>query len=963
MLARLRRRLRVRGFGVRGFGVRGLGVQQKLTLLLTLPLVAVVLTSVPFAVSQVNDAIAANATVGAANDARQVGFLIQDLQQERLLALSYLVALNVEQSGYVAQAAATADRAADVNDRLAAPRDDELRRAVNELSSLADVRRSVLARSVTMPQVYEAYHGRIVQLVDALRLTRQPKADAIGLRQMAALEALLRANEETSRIGAGLVMAAAGGSSSARAASLVSEAQTLRTIEANRFRDQAGPGQAELLDLVEQGPSAERMKNFADWVTSGGGTALPLADLLSASLTSISLARALQERIARDIAVQAKQRAANARLTTMILLGLTALLILGVIWLGLLMSRSVSRPLRRLTTAAGTVADLASGELIRVADSETANTSPLRLSAVDVRTRDEIGELAAAFNRVQATAALLMEQQMATRRNVAVMFANIARRTRSLVVRQLSFIDELERNERSEKMLGKLYRLDHLTTRLRRSADSLFVVSGVREDEAIAGAAPLVDVIRSAVAEIEGYQAVQVGAVCDVTILPQLVSDLRLLLAELLENATAFSPPGTPVEVTANLSDGCRIAVVDHGIGMADDRLAEENERLVRRERLDIAPTSVLGLFVVGRVARRYGLRVRLSHTPGQGVTAGIAIPPDLYTTDRRAANRFAPPATAVAALALPGSKLRDHAPPRFEIETQELLRVPMLLPPPSHGGSFAWFGPRTSAPDTLPADGFAPPALPTGPPPPPPPPAAPPMAVPPMAVPGQPAAGAGAAPVDSRNGRDGRDSREGRDGPAPGLQRRQPGVHLAAFGPEALAIPEPMADRQPSASRDPRLERIEVEAFMLGSEQATLARDQTLPRREPTMPAWDPAPPPAWQPAPPAPPVPSAPPVPAWEPAPPVRRQAPPPPEPAVPANQTSRPAGRGGLSRRVPGAHLPDLLQAELAQGDGRGDGPATPPSPSARDAKAERAAIESFMAGLSRATEPPAENTTYH
>src|SRR5262249_32664134 len=161
-------------------------------------------------------------------------------------------------------------------------------------------------------------------------------------------------------------------------------------------------------------------------------------------------------------------------------------------------------------------------------------------------------------------------------------------------------------------------------TRLRRSADSLFVVSGVREDEPLASVAPLVDVIRSAVAEIEGYQAVHLGAICEVTALPQLVPDLRLLLAELLDNATAFSPPAAPRVVPAGLGDACKIVIGDPGSGTAGGRLIGENQRLVPRERLDIAPTSVLGLFVVGRLARRHGLRVRLDHSPGQGVTAEV---------------------------------------------------------------------------------------------------------------------------------------------------------------------------------------------------------------------------------------------------------------------------------------------------------------------------------------------------
>ena len=137
---------------------------------------------------------------------------------------------------------------------------------------------------------------------------------------------------------------------------------------------------------------------------------------------------------------------------------------------------------------------------------------------------DEIGELAAALNRVQATAALLLERQVTTRSNVAVMFANIARRTQNLVGRQLTLIDELERNERDPELLQRLYRLDHVATRLRRSADSLLVVSGTIDQQLSGTPTRLADIIRSALAEIEGYRAVELGEIVDVAVSADLVA-------------------------------------------------------------------------------------------------------------------------------------------------------------------------------------------------------------------------------------------------------------------------------------------------------------------------------------------------------------------------------------------------------------------------------------------------------
>ena len=236
------------------------------------------------------------------------------------------------------------------------------------------------------------------------------------------------------------------------------------------------------------------------------------------------------------------------------------------------------------------------------------------------------------------------------------MFANVARRTQNLVHRQLAVVDELERNEQDPKLLDGLYRLDHLSTRLRRSADKLLVVAGSREQAMITGPIELATAVRSALAEIEDYKRVRLGTLCDVTLASPDASDLVLVFAELLENATAFSPPETQVDLSAAIQEdgSCLVLIVDRGIGMSDEQLAEENRRLVERERLDIAPTGVLGLFVVGRLARRHSLNVGLVKTPGGGITALLTIPPQLFFS--HAGSRPGP---------LPAKQLAPPRPPR----------------------------------------------------------------------------------------------------------------------------------------------------------------------------------------------------------------------------------------------------------------------------------------------------------
>jgi signal transduction histidine kinase len=372
----------------------------------------------------------------------------------------------------------------------------------------------------------------------------------------------------------------------------------------------------------------------------------------------------------------------------------------------------VVRPVQALTAAATQVAEVAGEELARVADDDTDDASPPRLRKVPVTARDEIGDLADAFNRVQTAAAALLERQVLSRRNVAEMFGNVGRRVSNLTARQLTLIDAVERGETNPDLLDRLYRIDHLAVRLQRNADSLMLLAGVRETGLDTGPTALTNVVRAALGQIEGYQRVSLHGDRDVTVAPDIIADLTLMIAELLENAVAFSPAHTPVEVVVSTgAEGALIEVSDHGLGMSEERLAEENSRLIRRERLDLVPTKVLGLFVVGSLARRWGVRVTLSRTPGGGVTSRVAIPSALllvmspfgedagpvHDTDRpgaRDAHTNAalpqlssaeprPPAPALPASAPP--QPRPALPPADDHRRPEAAPLPQRVPQRQH--------------------------------------------------------------------------------------------------------------------------------------------------------------------------------------------------------------------------------------------------------------------------------------
>ncbi len=698
-----------------------LGIRGKLNLLLLPPLAAVVLVSVPFVLTQASSAAASAQSATVARQAQQLGGLMWQLQRERLLTAAFVATPSASPDRMLQQQKAVDATIADVRRSLGADAPDELSAALTRIGSLGELRENAVRRGVALDSVARTYHAVIDAVIDSLRLVPQLTSDAEGTRELTALDALLRANEESSLRAMALIVTAV---SPDAGQSILDDATQQVPIFIDRFVKQGDDGddseRAALVVRVEQSDAGRRVDELAAQVGNprdAAGTTQYVADVLAAAETHAGQRKLVQERATGEIADSATGRAdAGTRLAWTVGLG-AGLLFLLVAFLAVAVSRSIARPLRRLTTAATSVADLAGTELVRVTDTEEAEEQIPRLATIDVVSDDELGKLAAAFNRVQTTAAELVERQALTRRNTSLMFANVAKRTQNLVGRQLALIDEVERNEQDTRLLASLYRLDHLSTRLRRNADNLLVVSGTRDEARIAGPIELATALRSALAEIEDYQRVKLGVVAEILLSSALGADLVLVFAELLENATSFSPPGSMVEVdTMLLADGsCLVNIVDHGIGMTAEKLAEENQRLVERERLELAPTSVLGLFVVGRLARRHDLGVELLATPTTGgVTARLTIPPSLFS--HRSGLR--PPKETPSIPAQAPAPVHARPAEAVAVSASDAPRPVEPLPAPAipallgvaHANGFRWFNQLEPVwPDTEPAEPPAP--------------------------------------------------------------------------------------------------------------------------------------------------------------------------------------------------------------------------------------------------------------
>ena len=298
----------------------------------------------------------------------------------------------------------------------------------------------------------------------------------------------------------------------------------------------------------------------------------------------------------------------------------------------LLIAGSMIRPLRRLRRSALDVAEVRLPDAIERLRHIEGGPPEVVVEPIGITSRDEIGEVARTFDAVHREAIRLATEQAALRNNVNAMFVNLSRRSQSLVERQLKLIDELETGEQDPDQLSHLFKLDHLATRMRRNSENLLVLAGEDAGRRWGRPIPLVDVLRAATSEVEQYHRVQLTGVPDVEVMGHTVNHLVHLIAELLENATVFSSPESKVLVhSQRLSDsGAMIEIEDRGIGMTGQEIAEANDRLAKPPVFDVSISRMMGLYVVGRLASRHGVTVRLRQSDLGGVSAFVRVPADV---------------------------------------------------------------------------------------------------------------------------------------------------------------------------------------------------------------------------------------------------------------------------------------------------------------------------------------------
>jgi anti-sigma regulatory factor (Ser/Thr protein kinase) len=320
------------------------------------------------------------------------------------------------------------------------------------------------------------------------------------------------------------------------------------------------------------------------------------------------------------------QRAANDTRNRVILVagGLILLALLTGLVVAVL---NIVRPIRRLTQEADQTASERLPAAIATIKSLDAGAEPPQLPPFRAGTSDELSDLAHALNGFQDSALRLAVEQHRADRETADMLINLGRRNQNLLGRMLSYVTDLERQEQNPEVLSQLFRLDHATTRIRRNAESMLVLAGANQTRTWSRPVPVIDVVRAALSEIEEYIRVDLHHVEDAAVNGSAVADVVHLIAELVENATHFSPPTTQVTVIGQrVREGYRLRVIDQGVGMTRKELDDANQRIQRSD-AGWTDAKLLGLFVVGRLARRRAIQVSLEPSAGRGITATVLLP------------------------------------------------------------------------------------------------------------------------------------------------------------------------------------------------------------------------------------------------------------------------------------------------------------------------------------------------
>ncbi|WP_344472320.1 sensor histidine kinase [Nonomuraea monospora] len=632
------------------FALRNWRVRTRLIALIAIPtIVAVILGAL-----RVTTSISSAQQYQLINDSgrlvAQIGELARDLGMERDLAARFVAEgrrdddkLNSQQGIVDANVTRTRALAKTVEPSLSVLGGRILDRIEVRLSQLASLRQTVKGSQLPPLPTVEKYSETIADMLQIYDELGQGSTDEQLIATAAALRSIARAEEEASKQRALLTVALVRGSFEEPEFNAFLDARSRRESERTTFNTVATAEQRQDFNNTV----ASRKIGLAELYISravllnNNGDNLRRLDSKTANDTdswfeaiseTVDRLHQVQKSLSEQVATRSTDVAGGDRQLAAINIGIVVALLVLVLAITALMAGSLVRPLRRLRGDALKIAGHTLPDLVRQLRNTDVDPDQLRVPPIEINSRDEIGEVARAFDEVHREAVRLAGEESKLRSNVNAMFVNLSRRSQTLVERQITLIDGLEQGEQDEQRLGNLFKLDHLATRMRRNSENLLVLAGQEPPRRWSQPVKLVDVARASLSEVENYERVVLEVPEGVSIAGQAVNDVIHLLAELIENALSFSPRETRVPVSGSRIDGggIMLSISDSGIGMTGEELAQANLRLTDAPTVDVSVSRRMGLFVVARLAHRHGIRVQLRPHGSGGLTAMVLIPESL---------------------------------------------------------------------------------------------------------------------------------------------------------------------------------------------------------------------------------------------------------------------------------------------------------------------------------------------
>ncbi|MDP4504617.1 nitrate- and nitrite sensing domain-containing protein [Nonomuraea turcica] len=523
--------------------------------------------------------------------------------------------------------------------------EDQLEQLLNRLDDLTALRKQALDANLLPAPAVELYTTVINDLLSVHNELIKGSADDELFRQTRMLDALARAKESVSYQQALVTVVLVEGAFDQDQLKRFLGEQSKETNERKGFAAEATAEERRFFDETVNGNTAERMLFLRELVLIRATNGLPLRGLdlgkrddakewYEASNVVVDSMRKVEDRQAQGIVARSEALSADERQRAFVTAGAVLALMVAVLLITTGVARSLVRPLRRLRGEALEIAGKRLPAFVQHVRESRDGAVDAEVPPIGIFSKDEVGELARAFDEVHREAVRLAGDEARLRANVNAMFVNLSRRSQTLVERQLTLIEKLERGERDDARLGDLFKLDHLATRMRRNSENLLVLAGQEAARKWSEPVELMDIVRAALGEVESYDRVSIQIQSDVAIAGQAVTDAVHLLAELIENAVSFSSRDTKVIISSSRIDGgsLMLSVTDNGIGMTQEELGEANWRLANPPVVDVSVSRRMGLFVVGRLALRHNIRVQLRRQDIGGLTAMVLIPPMLLT-------------------------------------------------------------------------------------------------------------------------------------------------------------------------------------------------------------------------------------------------------------------------------------------------------------------------------------------